>query len=84
MVFTGDYTVNDQFGSHDVNKVYVYDREPTRSRFLPIQVTHATITSDGDAQVNGNGRLIALVRYDSTGVDHVLVYKPRWNSHLRT
>ena len=75
-MFTGNYTVNDQFGSHKVNKVYIYDRKIDQVTLLTDKVTHATITADDEPQINGSGSLIALVRHDSTGVSHVSVYSP--------
>ena len=46
VVFTGTYTVGDQFGTHDVNKVYLYDRNADKVTLLTDSVTHATITSE--------------------------------------
>src|SRR4029077_16163114 len=74
VVFSGHYTVNDQFGPRGVNKVYLYDRNADKVTLLTDSVTHATITSDSDAQINGNGALVALVR-EATDGQHVSVYK---------
>src|SRR5581483_5960958 len=73
-VFVGKYTVTDQFGSHDVNKVYVYNRALDQVTLLTDKITHATVTSDDTPQVNGSGSLIALARHDNTGINHISVY----------
>ena len=76
MVFNGEYTETDQFGSHEVNKVYVYDRNADRVTVLSDPVTHTPTVSEGDMpQTNGNGLLITFVRNDNTGVQHVSIYK---------
>ena len=76
VVFNGDYTESDQFGSHEVNKVYVYDRNADRVTVLSDPVTHAPIISEGNMpQTNGNGSLITFVRNDNTGVQHLSIYK---------
>ena len=74
VVFSGTYTVDGQFGPQDVSKVYLYDRNADKVTLLTDSVTHATITSESNAQINGNGALIALVR-NATDGQHVSVYK---------
>ena len=74
VVFSGTYTVNGQFGPQDVSKVYLYDRNADKVTLLTDSVTHATITAESNAQINGNGALIALVR-NATDGQHVSVYK---------
>ena len=73
VVINGEYLVSDQFGSHRVNKVYIYDREADQVTLLTDSVTHAPVNSDSEAQINGNGSLIALLRHDNTGA-HASVY----------
>ena len=74
VVFSGTYTVNGQFGPQDVSKVYLYDRNADKVTLLTDSMTHATITAESNAQINGNGALIALVR-NATDGQHVSVYK---------
>ena len=74
VVFSGTYTVNGQFGPQDVSKVYLYDRNADKVTLLTNSMTHATITAESNAQINGNGALIALVR-NATDGQHVSVYK---------
>ena len=74
VVFSGTYTVDGQFGPQDVSKVYLYDRNADKVTLLTDSVTHATITAESNAQINGNGALIALVR-NATDGQHVSVYK---------
>ena len=74
VVFSGTYTVNGQFGPQDVSKVYLYDRNADKVTLLTDLMTHATITAESNAQINGNGALIALVR-NATDGQHVSVYK---------
>ena len=40
VVFNGNYTETDQFGSRDVSKVYVYDRNADRVTLLSNSATH--------------------------------------------
>src|SRR4029077_15500374 len=70
VVFSGTYTVNGQFGPQDISKVYLYDRNADKVTLLTDSVTHATITAESNAQINGNGALIALVR-NATDGQHV-------------
>ena len=74
VVFSGTYTVNGQFGPQDISKVYLYDRNADKVTLLTDSMTHATITAESNAQINGNGALIALVR-NATDGQHVSVYK---------
>ena len=80
---TATYTVNDQFGPQDVNKVYLYDRNADKVTLLTDSVTHATITAESNAtdqRQRGTHRTRAQRQYRWTAR---LCLQVRWNAHQR-